>query len=69
MASRWGGSALGRERSGKTYVAALDFHDLVLTVAVESCPLDGIWILTAPIKIKVLASMCHTEIAALMQMR
>lgn len=55
--------------SGKTYVAALDLHDLVLTVTVESSPLDGVWVLTTPVPNNILASMCHSEITTLVRMR
>ena len=55
--------------SGKTYVPALDLHDLVLTVTVESSPLDGVWVLTTPVPGNILTSMCHSEIATLVRMR
>lgn len=46
-----------------------DFHDLVLTVTVESCPLDDAWLLTTPAPCSILASMSHSKIAALVCMR
>lgn len=46
-----------------------DFHDLVLTVTVESCPLDDAWVLTTRVPRKFLASMCHSETTALVCMR